>query len=86
LAQVPPRVFADRLQLVLNAWYQMTLAHDNAAVYTSNPMNLSTYAFGFGSQLPANGSLPQLVVNRACRIMCTRSTLAALTHSVEVFA
>jgi hypothetical protein len=49
-----------------------------------NPTNLSSYGFDFG-KLPANRSVTKDEVNRSCRLACTQSTVATLTHTVEVF-
>jgi hypothetical protein len=85
LAEVPPPLFASRLLIVLNNWYQLTLAHRGAVFYGDNPANHSVYGFDFG-RLPANGSVAQEIINASCRLMCTRSTVARVTQAVEVFA
>jgi hypothetical protein len=96
LSQVPPRVFSARLQLVLQTWYQLLLASDGNVFYNDNDLdsgqnnsaggNLSAvYGYDF-AQLPANGAVEQSVVNAACKRMCTRSTQAAVTDTVQVFS
>jgi hypothetical protein len=86
LAEVLPRIFADRLALMLNTWYMLSRANVNSVFMSGDPTNISTYGFDFGAQMPANGSVPQSVVNESCRIMCTRSAQATLTRSIEVFS
>ncbi len=84
LSEVPPPLFARRLMLVLNTWYQVILT--GGPVFMGDaPANVSAYGYDFG-QLPANGSVPQSVVDRSCWYMCTRGTEARLTHSVQVYA
>jgi hypothetical protein len=85
LSEVPPPVFSKRLGLIVNTWYYNMLANDNTVFFGDNPSNLSTYGFDFGL-LPPDGSVAQSVVDESCAQMCTRSTLAAVTTSVEVFA
>ncbi len=84
LADVPPPVFARRLQLVLNTWFQLTLATESAIFYGDNPADPAAYGFDFG-RLPANGSVAQPLIEHACRLFCTRSTGAVLARSAEVF-
>jgi hypothetical protein len=85
MSQVPPENFANRLLLLLNTIYQLSLVTQAAAFYDNNPRNLSEYGFDFG-QLPANGRVAQSVVDDSCRLFCSRGTQATLAHSVEVFA
>jgi hypothetical protein len=85
LSEVPPPTFAARLQLVLNAWYQLRLAGESTVFFGDNPPDPAAYGYDF-AQLPANGSVAQAVVDASCRLFCSRSTQATLTHSVEVFA
>ncbi len=84
MSEVPPPLFAGRLMLVLNAWYQIVMT--SGPVHMGGaPRNISAYGFDFG-QLPANGSVPPTVVDASCRHMCTRSTEAVLTHTFRVYA
>jgi hypothetical protein len=83
MSEVSPPLFASRLSLLLNTWYQI-LQTPNYAFKGDIPTNISAYGFDFG-QLPANGSVPQSVVDAPCRYMCTRSTKAVLTHTELVF-
>jgi hypothetical protein len=85
LSRVAPREFSERLQLVVNTWYTLTLATDSGVFFGVNPANVSAYGFDF-AQLPADGKVAQSVVEESCRLMCTRSTPATITHTVEVFA
>jgi hypothetical protein len=84
LSHVAPRVFSERLQRVVNTWYTLTLATDTGVFFGVNPANVSAYGFDF-AQLPADGKVAQSVVEEPCRLMCTRSTPATITHTVEVF-
>jgi hypothetical protein len=84
MADVPPPLFAGHLQLMLNAWYQVSLVSSQRVFLGGGPRNLSTYGFDF-AHMPANGALNLSVVDEACRIFCTRGTQAVLTHAVEVF-
>jgi hypothetical protein len=85
MAQVPPAAFASRLLLLLNMAYQSGLVTQSPVFLNDNPADAAAYGFDFG-RLPANGSVAQAVVDAACRLMCTRSTEAAVTHTVQVFA
>jgi hypothetical protein len=84
LSRVPPREFSERLQLLLNTWYTFRLAANPDVFYGVNDGNISAYGFDF-AQLPADGRVAQSVVEESCRLMCTPSTQATLTHTVEVF-
>jgi hypothetical protein len=86
LSEVPPATFAQRLSLVLNAWYQLSLVGYAGVFYGDNPTNLAAYGYDFGQLAATNGSVPQTVVNESCDLMCTRSTQASVTHTVEAFA
>jgi hypothetical protein len=79
LSRVAPHVFAERLQLVLNTWYTLTLPGNTDVVYGSNPVNLSAYGDDF-AQLSADGEVAQAVVECSCQLMCTRSTQVMLTQ------
>jgi hypothetical protein len=83
MAEVPPSLFASRLTLVLNTWYQILLTPSDALMGNA-PTDVAAYGFDFG-QLPANGSVPQSVVDKSCRHMCTRSTTAVVTNTKLVF-
>ncbi len=100
MSEVPPALFARRLPVLLNTWYQIMLMPGDA-FRGNGPADPAAYGFGFG-QLPAaaaaaaatsNGSVPpppppppQSVVNQSCRWMCTHSTsTAVLTHTQLVF-
>jgi hypothetical protein len=85
LSRVPPRLFAQRLLVVANSWYQLSLLNQLSAVHANQRADLAAYGFDF-ARLPANGSVPQALIAASCRIMCTRSTQARLTHTIEVFA
>jgi hypothetical protein len=85
LSEVAPSVFSDRLAIVLNSWLRQSLTFTGSVFYGDNPTDLAYYGFDFG-RLPANGSVPQSVVDESCKMMCTQSTEAILTHSVQVFS
>ncbi len=85
LDDVPPPLFAGRLQLVLNAWYQVSLVSLQRVFLRGSPRNLSMYRFDF-AHMPADGALNGSVVNKACRVFYTRGTQAVLTHAVNVFS
>jgi hypothetical protein len=85
LAEVPPATFAARLQLVLNGWYQLTLAGESTVFFGDNPADPVAYGFDF-AQLPADGNVSQAVVNESCKRFCSRGARATLTRSVEVFS
>jgi hypothetical protein len=87
LSEVPPTTFSARLQSVLNACYQLSLAGESTIFFGDNPnptTSPAAYGYDFG-QLPANGNVSQAVVHRSCKLFCSRSTQATLTHSVEIF-
>jgi hypothetical protein len=84
MSEVPPRLFASRLMLLLNAWYQISQTYGSVH-WGAAPRDISAYGFDFG-QLPANGSVPQAVVDASCRHMCTRSAEAVLTHTFQVYS
>jgi hypothetical protein len=84
MSEVPPPLFASRLTLVLNTLYQIFLT--SGPVHRGNvPIDVPAYGFDFG-QLPANGSVPQAVVDESCKHMCTRSTEAVLTHRKQIYS
>jgi hypothetical protein len=82
MSEVLPSVFAQRLGLVVNTGYQTVLSNDNEVFYGDNTTNLSSYGFDF--RLTARW--PSHVVDETCKLMCTQSTRAVLTTSVEVFS
>jgi hypothetical protein len=83
LLEVPPSLFASRMSLLVNTEYQHNLVQPSVFL-NENSTNLSLYGHDFG-QHPDNGSIEQSVVDKSCRLMCTRSTQATITHAVEVF-
>jgi hypothetical protein len=83
MSEVPPPLFASRLTVLLNTWYQL-LQTGGSPLKGDVPTNISAYGFDFG-QLPANGSVPRSVIDESCRYMCTRSTKAVVTHTALVF-
>jgi hypothetical protein len=89
LSEVPVADFADRFQLVLNAWYQVSLAGDSTIFFGNNldfATNPAAYGYDFG-QLPADGgNVSQALVDASCKHFCSRSTQAMLTRTVEVYS
>jgi hypothetical protein len=88
LSEVPPLLFARRLQSVLNAWHQLLLVGDSTVYFGDNPdptTHHAAYGYDF-AELPPNGNVSQAVVNESCKRFCSRSTQATLSHSVEVFS
>jgi hypothetical protein len=84
LAHVAPPLFARRLQLVLNSWHQLNLAGDSATIFGDTPPPALAAAYDF-ARLPADGRVPQPVVDAACRLFCSRSVPATVTRAVEVW-
>jgi hypothetical protein len=87
LSETPVRPFSDRLQLVVNSWYQLLLAGRSNIFFGDNPdptANPAAYGYDF-AQLPADGNVSQAVVDESCKLFCSRSTQATLTRTVEVY-
>jgi hypothetical protein len=85
LSEVPPDVFSRRLAIVLNDWLRLSMTYSSGVAYGDNPSSPSDYGFDFGG-VPANGSVPQSVIEKSCQLMCTQGTEATLTHTVQVFS
>jgi hypothetical protein len=87
LSETSPRTFADRLQLVVNSWYQLFLSGSSSIFFGDNPdptAHPAAYGYDF-AQLPADGNVSQAVVDASCKLFCSRSTRATLTRTVEVY-
>jgi hypothetical protein len=87
LADVPPPLFARRLQLVLNTLYHVTLPRSGETFHGENmPADQAAFGFDF-ARMPADGALSAAAVNHGCRLFCTRSAPAAtVAHAVVVFS
>jgi hypothetical protein len=65
----------------------MSLVGKSVVYFGENPSpttDPAAYGFDF-AQLPADGNVSQAVVDKSCKLFCSRSTQATLTHSVEIF-
>jgi hypothetical protein len=85
LSHVPPPLFSSRLLLVLNTWYQLSLVASKRVFLNDNPLNISAYGLDC-AQMQANEPLNASVAIKPCVHLCTRSTQATLTLSVEVYS
>jgi hypothetical protein len=85
LSKVPTPLFSSRLMLLINSWYQIDLLRSSRVILGHFPANLSAYGFNF-ADTPADGKVDSTVVDNSCRHLCTQSTLATLTHAVEVYS
>jgi hypothetical protein len=65
LTEVAALQFSDRLALLVNTAYQISLLTRTQAFFNDNPTNLSVYSLDFGT-LPADGSVEQSIVDDSC--------------------